>query len=110
MYFPLGTHHNSQVGYIDLLRLCFAVVVWLQSLWETFGVVVAILCAYGFQIAKRTSKTRSVCHTVPLPVTLKSTLMQKKTYENSNISPCKDIIFFKNPLKVIKILQHIITL
>ncbi len=46
---------------------------------------------------------------VALPFTLKSILMQKKNYENSNISPCKNIIF-KNPLKEKKNLQDIITL
>jgi hypothetical protein len=38
---------------------------------------------------------------------------KKKNYENSNISPCKNIIFKKkkkNPLKETKILQGIITL
>jgi len=38
-----------------------------------------------------------VCHTVALPFTLKkSILWQKKKYENSNISPCKNIIFKKS--------------
>ncbi len=38
-------------------------------------------------------------------------LRQKKNcYENSNISPCKNIIFKKNPLKETQILQDIITL
>jgi hypothetical protein len=36
-----------------------------------------------------------VCHTVALPFTLKSILRQKKNYENSNILPCKNIIFQK---------------
>ncbi len=31
----------------------------------------------------------------PLPFTVKSILVQKKNYENSNISPCKNIIFKK---------------
>jgi len=39
-----------------------------------------------------TSVTR-VCHTVALPFPLKS---QKKNYGNSNISPCKNIIFKKS--------------
>jgi hypothetical protein len=44
-------------------------------------------------------KTRGVSHFVALPFTLKiSILRQKKNYENSNISPCKNIIFFKNIL------------
>jgi hypothetical protein len=33
---------------------------------------------------------------VALPFTLKSILRQKKDYENSNISPCKNIIFTKS--------------
>jgi len=33
------------------------------------------------------------CRTVALPFTLKSTLRQKKNSGNSNISPCKNIIF-----------------
>jgi hypothetical protein len=36
---------------------------------------------------------QGVCCTVALPFTLKSILRQKMTYGNSNISPCKDIIF-----------------
>jgi hypothetical protein len=34
-----------------------------------------------------------VCQTVALPFTLKSILMKKKNYGNSNIWPCKNIIF-----------------
>jgi hypothetical protein len=55
-------------------------------------------------------KTRGVSHTVALPSTFKSILRQKKNYENSNISPCQNIIFKNNPIKEIKILQDIITL
>jgi predicted translin family RNA/ssDNA-binding protein len=33
---------------------------------------------------------------VPLPSALKSILRQKKNYANSNISPCKNIIFKKS--------------
>jgi hypothetical protein len=36
---------------------------------------------------------QGVCHTVALPFTLKGIVRQKKSYENSNISPCKNIIF-----------------
>jgi hypothetical protein len=32
---------------------------------------------------------QGVCHTMALPLTLKSILMQKKNYGNSNFSPCK---------------------
>jgi hypothetical protein len=47
--------------------------------------------------------------TTQLPFTLESILRQKEEcYGNSNISPCKHIIFEKNPLKETKILQDII--
>jgi hypothetical protein len=41
-------------------------------------------------------KTRGV--TMALPFTLKNTSRQNKNYGNSNISPCKNIIF-KTPPK-----------
>jgi hypothetical protein len=34
----------------------------------------------------------------PRPLTLKSVLRQKKNYENSNISPCKNILFKKKKI------------
>jgi hypothetical protein len=37
--------------------------------------------------------------TVALPITLKSILRQKKNYGNSNISPCKNIIYKKSSKK-----------
>jgi hypothetical protein len=40
-------------------------------------------------------KKQGVGHTAALPFTLKSILRQKKNYGNSNISPCKNIIFKK---------------
>jgi hypothetical protein len=46
--------------------------------------------------SKRTKKQtnkKGVCHTLALPFTLKGILRQKKNYENSNTSPCKNIIF-----------------
>ncbi len=39
---------------------------------------------------------QGVCHIVALPYTINSILMQKKNYGNSNISPCKNIIFKKS--------------
>jgi hypothetical protein len=52
---------------------------------------------------------QGVHHTLALPFTLKSIFKGKrKNYENSNISPCKNIIFKKtNPLKETKILQQL---
>ncbi len=38
---------------------------------------------------------QGVCHTVALPFTLKNILRQKKNDGNSNISPCKNMIFKK---------------
>jgi hypothetical protein len=52
-------------------------------------------------------------HIVALPFTLKISILRqkKKNYGNSNISPCKNIIFFKkSSKKETKILQGIITL
>ncbi len=40
---------------------------------------------------------QGVCHTMALPFTL-SIIRQKKNYENSNISPCENVIFKKNPI------------
>jgi hypothetical protein len=46
---------------------------------------------------------QGVFHTMALPFTLKSILRQKKkNYGNSNISPCKNIIIKKNPLRETK--------
>jgi type VI protein secretion system component Hcp len=48
---------------------------------------------------------KRVCHTMALSFTFKSILWQMKNYGNSNISPCKNIIFEKssqrnqNPLR-----------
>jgi hypothetical protein len=42
-------------------------------------------------IASTINSEQGVCHTVALPFTLKFILREKKNYENSNISPCKNI-------------------
>jgi hypothetical protein len=39
---------------------------------------------------------QGACHIVALPFTLKSILRQEKNYRNSNISPCKNVIFQKS--------------
>jgi len=38
---------------------------------------------------------QGVCHTMALPFISKNILRENKNYENSNISPCKNIIFKK---------------
>ncbi len=59
---------------------------------------------------KKKKKTRGVSH-CGLAIYIKKYLKAKEEYyENSNISPCKNISFKKNPLKETKILQDIITL
>jgi hypothetical protein len=59
---------------------------------------------------RREQRGVSHCGLAIYDLPLKSILMQKKNYGNSNISPCKNIILKKNPLKETKILQDIITL
>jgi hypothetical protein len=58
------------------------------------------------------SKTRGVSHRGIAIYIKKSILRQKKNYENSNISPCKNIIFkkFSKQKRKTKILEYIITL
>jgi hypothetical protein len=58
--------------------------------------ILYILCS-SFSPSKTNKQigTRGVSH-VALPFTLKHILRQKKNYQNSNISPCKNIIFNKS--------------
>jgi len=71
-----------------------------------------LICLGTTDSALQSTKNKQACvsHCDLLPFTLKSILMQKKNYGNSNISPSKNIIFKKNPPKEIKILQDIRTL
>jgi len=39
---------------------------------------------------------QGMCHTMPLPFTVLNIVRQEKNYGNSNISPCKNIIFKKS--------------
>jgi hypothetical protein len=48
---------------------------------------------------KPTLIKQGVCHTAALPFTLKKIFRAKKNYGNSNISPCKSIIFQKKSSK-----------
>ncbi len=54
-----------------------------------------IVCNSKFTVEIRQNR-QGVRHNVALSFTLKSTLRQKKNYGNSNISPCKNIIFKKS--------------
>jgi hypothetical protein len=52
----------------------------------------------GWSIAEINLK-QGICHIVALPFTLKGILRQKKNGGNSNISPCKNIVFKKSSKK-----------
>jgi hypothetical protein len=58
-----------------------------------------LIHAYDNSHADDNMIKQGVCHTVALPFALKSILRQKKNYENSNISPCENIIFKKSSKK-----------
>jgi hypothetical protein len=74
-------------------------------------VPIVVITMYNHHMnTKETLDKQGVCHTVALPITLKSILKQKKNYGNSNISPCKNIIFKKPSKRKTKILQDIIAL
>jgi len=73
---------------------------------STCGNLLVDDCQFGYI---RKLLKQGACHTVALPFTLKKYFKAKEMYVNSNISPCKNIIFQKNPLKETKILQDIIT-
>jgi hypothetical protein len=86
------------------LHLIFEMKKLLNSFWN----VTSRGLHYSY-LDSKCCETRGVCHTMPLPFTLKTILRQKKNYGNSNISPCKNILK-KNPPQETKILQNIITL
>ncbi len=68
--------------------------IW-KSLW--LNKLLHLICRIcNFYLELCTLVQQGVCHTVALPFTLKSILRQKKNYGNSNISPCKNIIFQKS--------------
>jgi hypothetical protein len=61
------------------------------------------ICAMQIKFIPREREKRptkqpkqGMCHNVALPFTLKKILRQKKNYGISNISPCKNILIFKN--------------
>jgi hypothetical protein len=58
------------------------------------GPIIGLLSNYYYTTHNKIKQ--GVCHTVALQFTLKSILMQKKKYGNSNISPCQNIIFQKS--------------
>jgi hypothetical protein len=55
-----------------------------------------LINAYDNSHADDSTIKQGVCHIVALPFALKKISRQKKNYENSNISPCENIIFKKS--------------
>jgi hypothetical protein len=55
-----------------------------------------LIHAYDNSHANDNMIKQGVCHIVALPFALKKISRQKKNYENSNISPCKNTIFKKS--------------
>jgi hypothetical protein len=80
----------------------------LKNLMEYLGIYHLLLKSDDQKCNLHIPFQQGVCHIAALPFTLKSILMQNKNYENSNISPCKNINLQKNALKETKILQDII--
>jgi len=80
-YCLIGSYYTSLVG---SLRPVFDS--RCKSRYNTRQILVGTLTQHTKQ---------GVCHTVALPFTFKSILRKKKNYGNSNISPCKNIIFKK---------------
>jgi hypothetical protein len=69
--------------------MAHATLVWMK---ERLG----YLDSLEFRVTQMKPQVKQgMCHTSALPFTLKSFLRQEKNYENSNISPCKNIIFIK---------------
>ncbi len=67
--------------------------------------------ATGFwEISTQQTNKRGVCHTVALPFTFKSILMQKDELWKLKYFIMQNYNLQKNPLKEIKILQDITTL
>jgi hypothetical protein len=73
-----------------LIILFWAMFQWMLLRWANPSGYF-IFCTY--------QNKQRVCHTLALPFTLKIKLRQKTNYENSNISPCKNIIFKKKSSK-----------
>jgi hypothetical protein len=63
-----------------------------------FGYLINKKTIVGSEMVHSGPHKMKVCGTVALPFTFKSILRQNKNYGNSNISPCKSIVFQKNPL------------
>jgi hypothetical protein len=90
------TPNNKIKNKKTLLQTHFQHVIyyWAHSYKATWwGVEPIILCIL---IGRQNLVTRGVSHRSLAIYIKKSILWQKKNYENSNISPCKNIIFLKN--------------
>jgi len=71
---------------------------WYNFTWIKLTCLTPLLRCNKKDLKNKITKMikQGVCHTVALLFTLKSILRKKKNYGNSNISPCKNIIFQKS--------------
>ncbi len=103
--------NDFEVHWMEFFSMkAFKISIWAWRIhWkETYHILPqAFLTSWGWAFHKCSSKLsmlkiifkRGVCHTVALPFILESILRQKKNYKNSNISPCKNMIFKKKSSK-----------
>jgi hypothetical protein len=99
-HFPEPNRHV--LDFLHPISLC-RIVYWapLESIstGSLAAVKWAVYCIQYFGWAMTNSSDIRVCHIVALPFTLKGIWRQKQNYENSNISPCKNIFFKKSSKK-----------
>jgi len=97
---PPTIEGSSHSNHKNIKVLVEAFESWLyspQSMFDTLrSQYCQLLCYVGtFRSHPALLQQQGVCHTAALPFRLNSILRQKQHYGNSNISPCKNIIFQK---------------
>ncbi len=86
----MGYHHQVLLYSLHQLeRFCNSMLIPLLSFF-----IDSKVCS--IMMTRLSKEKKEVCCTVALPFTLKSIWRHKKNYGNSNISPCKNIIFKKS--------------
>jgi hypothetical protein len=108
----LGTHHNTQVGIHRSLEVVFCCSGMITEFMRPLQLLLLIMCIlYGFQIAKRSSKTRGVCVShCGLASYIRKYLNAKEELWKFQYFTMQRYNLRKKPSKETKILQDIITL